>query len=110
MCARLRSRALSLSTSSCSSNGLVTVVVGAELEPGGLVAEPVGGGEHEDRHATARSHDVFGDLAGGAGDVTVGGEIVVDVDAQQFQGGVAITGDVRRDRCQAQPIADGLLP
>src|SRR5262249_10958395 len=27
------------------------VVVGAELEPGGLVVEAVGGGEHEDRHA-----------------------------------------------------------
>ena len=29
------------------------VVVGAELKPGGLVVEPVGGGEHEDRHAAA---------------------------------------------------------
>ena len=31
------------------------VVVGAELEPGGLVVEPVGRGEHEDRHAAART-------------------------------------------------------
>src|SRR6202008_3818568 len=33
------------------------VVVGAELEPGRLVVEPVGGGQHEDRHAAAGSDD-----------------------------------------------------
>jgi len=48
------------------------VVVGAESEPGGLVVEPVGSGEHEDRHAAARGDDAFGDLVtGGPGDVTV---------------------------------------
>src|SRR5439155_3016517 len=36
------------------------VVVGAELEPGGLVVETVGSGEHEDRHAAARGDDAIG--------------------------------------------------
>ena len=50
----------------------------------------------------------FGDLvAGGAGDVAVEDGDVVGVDAQQFQRGVAVTGDVGRDRFQAQAIADG---
>ena len=85
------------------------VVVGAELEPGGLVVEPVGRGEHEDRHAAAGGDDAFGDLvAGGAGDVAVEDGDVVGVDAQQLQSGVTVTGDVGRDRFQAQPIADGL--
>src|SRR5207248_3582441 len=48
------------------------VVVGAELEPGGLVVETVGGGEHEDRHAAAGGDDAFGDLvAGGPGNISV---------------------------------------
>ena len=84
------------------------VVVGAELEPGGLVVEPVGGGEHEDRHAAAGGDDAFGDLvAGGPGDVAVEDGDVVGVDAQQLQSGVAVTGDVGRDRLQAQAVADG---
>src|SRR4029450_69856 len=41
---------------------LCEVVVGAELEPGGLVVETVGCGEHEDRHAAAGGDDAFGDL------------------------------------------------
>ena len=78
------------------------VVVGAELEPGGLVVEPVGGGEHEDRHAAAGGDDALGDLvAGGPGDVAVEDGDVVGVDAQQLQSGVAVTGDVGRDRFQA---------
>ena len=78
------------------------VVVGAELEPGGLVVETVGGGEHEDRHAAAGGHDAFGDLVtGGPGNVAVEDGDVVGVDAQQLQSGVAVTGDVRRDRFQA---------
>src|SRR5213078_848369 len=85
------------------------VVVGAELEPGGLVVQPVGSGEHEDRHAAAGGDDTFGDLVtGGAGDVAVEDGDVVGVDAQQLQRGVAVTGDVGRDRFQAQPVADGL--
>ena len=88
--------------------GLGEVVVGAELEPGGLVVEPVGGGEHEDRHAAAGGDDAFGDLVtGGPGDVAVEDGDVVGVDAQQLQGGVAVAGDVRRDRFQAQAVADG---
>jgi hypothetical protein len=84
------------------------VVVGAEFEPGGLVVEPVGSGEHEDWHAAARGDDAFGDLVtGGSGDVAVEDGDVVGVDAQQFQSGVAVTGDVCRDRVQTQPIADG---
>src|SRR5262245_40462236 len=39
--------------------GLGEVVVGAELEPGGLVVETVGGGEHEDGHAAAGGDDAF---------------------------------------------------
>ena len=78
------------------------VVVGAEPEPGGLVVEPVGRGEHEDRHAAAGGDDAFGDLvAGGSGDVAVEDGDVVGVDAQQLQRGVAVTGDVGRDRFQA---------
>lgn len=84
------------------------VVVGAEFEPGGLVVEPVGGGEHEDRHAAAGGDDAFGDLVtGGAGDVTVEDGDVVRVDAQQFQSGVAVAREVGRDRFQAQSVADG---
>src|SRR3954452_5519219 len=41
------------------------VVVGAELEPRGLVVETVGGGEHEDRHAAAGGDDAPGDLVPG---------------------------------------------
>ena len=60
------------------------VVVGAEPEPGGLVVEPVGRGEHEDRHAAAGGDDAFGDLvAGWARDVAVEDGDVVGVDAQQ---------------------------
>ena len=78
------------------------VVVGAELEPGGLVVETVGSGEHEDRHAAAGGDDAFGDLvAGGPGDVAVEDGDVVGVDAQQLQSGVAVTCDVCGDRFQA---------
>src|SRR5262249_14951094 len=35
------------------------VVVGAELEPGRLVVEPIGRGEHEDRHAAPGVDDAF---------------------------------------------------
>jgi hypothetical protein len=78
------------------------VVVGAELEPGGLVVEPVGGGEHEDRHAAAGGDDAFGDLvAGGSGNVAIEDGDVVGVDVQQLQSGVAVTCDVCRDRFQA---------
>ena len=77
------------------------VVVSAELEPGCLVVEPVGRGEHQDRHAAAGSHDAFGDLvAGRSGDVAVEDGDVVGVDAQQLQSGVAVTCDVCRDRFQ----------
>src|SRR5262249_27487837 len=66
--------------------GLREVVVGTELEPGGLVVEPVGSGEHEDGHAAAGGDDAPGDLvAGGAGDIAVEDGDVVGVDAQQFQ-------------------------
>ena len=59
------------------------VVVCAELEPGRLVIEPIGSGEHEDRHAAAGGDDAFGDLvAGGPGDVAVEDGDVVGVDAQ----------------------------
>ena len=44
----------------------------------------------------------------GPGDVAVEDGDVVGVDAQQLQGGVTVTGDVGRDRLQAQPVADGL--
>src|SRR5207244_11968301 len=57
------------------------VVVGPELEPGGLVVETVGSGEHEDRHAAAGGDDASGDLvAGGPGDVSVEDGDVVGVD------------------------------
>ena len=78
------------------------VVVGAEPEPGGLVVETVGSGEHEDRRTAAGGDDAFGDLVtGGAGNVSVEDGDVVGVEAQQLQSGVAVTGDVRRDRFQA---------
>lgn len=51
---------------------------------------------------------MFGDLvAGRPGDVAVQHGDVVGVDAQQLQGGVAVTRDVRRDRFEAQAVADG---
>ena len=78
------------------------VVVGAELEPGGLVVKTVGSGEHQDRHTTAGGDDALGDLVSGrAGDVPVEHGDVVGVAAQQLQSGVAVSGDVRRDRFQA---------
>src|SRR6185437_4483870 len=77
------------------------VVVGAELEAGGLVVEAVGGSEHEDRHAAARRDDARGDLvAGRSGNVPVEDGDVVRVEAQQLEGGVSVTGEVGRDRLQ----------
>ena len=59
------------------------VVVGAELESGGLVIKPVGRGQHEDRHAGARGDDAFGDLVTRrTGDVSVENGDVVGVDAR----------------------------
>jgi hypothetical protein len=67
-----------------------------------LVIETVGSGQHEDRHAAARGDDASGDLVtGGPGDVAAEDGDVVGVDAQQLQSGVAVTGDVCRDRFQA---------
>src|SRR5262249_12879834 len=83
------------------------VVVGAELEPGSLVVEPVGSGEHEDRHAAAGGDDAFGDLvAGRAGDIAVEDGDVVGVDAQQLQSSVTVTGDICRDRRRTEAIGD----
>jgi hypothetical protein len=70
--------------------GLREVVVDAEFEPGDLVVEPVGGGEHEDGHTAAGGDDASGDLvAGGPRDVAVE------------------DGDVGGDRFEAEAIADG---
>ena len=44
----------------------------------------------------------------GPGDVPVEDGDVVGVDAQQLERGVAVAGDVGRDRLQAQAVADGL--
>src|SRR5439155_10950178 len=78
------------------------VVVGAELEAGGLVVETVGSGEHEDRHAATGGDDAFGDLvAGRSGNVSVEDGDVVGVDAQQLQSGIAVSCDVGGDRFQA---------
>jgi hypothetical protein len=78
------------------------VIVCAELEPGCLVVEAVGGGEHEDRHPAAGGDDALGELVTGrAGDVSIEDGDVIRVDAQQLQSGVAVTGDVRCDRFQA---------
>ena len=85
------------------------VVVGAELEPRGLVVEPVGRGEHEDRGAAAGGDDVLGDLVPGRpGNVSVQHGDVIGVETQQLQSGVAVAGDVRGDRLEAQTVADGL--
>jgi hypothetical protein len=89
--------------------GLGEVVVGPELEPGGLVVEPVGRGEHQDRHAAARRHDAPGHLvARGAGDVTVEHRQVIGVQPQHLERRVAVAGDVRGDRLEPQPVADRL--
>jgi glycopeptide antibiotics resistance protein len=85
------------------------VVVGTELEPGGLVIEAVGRGEHQDRHPAACGHDVRGDfVAGGPRDVAIEDRNVVRVDAQQLKGGVAVASDIGRDRLEAKPVPDGL--
>ncbi len=85
------------------------VVVGAELETGRLVVEPVGGSEHEDRHAGAGRDDAFGYLvAGRAGDVAVEDGDVVGVDAHHVQSSLAVAGDVGGDRFQPQAVANGL--
>src|SRR5256885_15565817 len=71
------------------------VVVGAEPEPGRLVVETVGSGEHEDRHAAAGGDDAFGDLVTGkSGNVSVENGDVVGVDAQQLQSAVPVNCDV----------------
>ena len=50
----------------------------------------------------APNDDALGDLvAGRAWDIAVEDGDVVDVDAQQFQRGVTVTGDVGGDRLQA---------
>ena len=55
-----------------------------------------------------RGDDALGDLvAGGPGDVAVEDGDVVGVGAQQLQSGVAVAGDVGRDRLQAQAVTDG---
>ena len=60
------------------------IVVGAELETGSLVIEPVGRGEHEDGHAAVGGDDAPGDLvARGPGDISVKDRDVVGVDAEQ---------------------------
>jgi hypothetical protein len=88
--------------------GLGEVVVGAEPEPGGLVVEAVGRGEHEDRHAAAGGDDASGDLVTGrSGDVAVEDGDVVGVHAQHPQSAIAVTGDVCCDRFEAEAIADG---
>ena len=85
------------------------VVVGAQLEAGCLVIEPVGGSEHEDRHAAAGRDDDFRDLIPGRpGDVPVQDGDVVGVDAQQRKPRVAVGGDVGRDGFQAKAVANGL--
>ena len=77
------------------------VVVGAELEPGGLVVETVGSGEHQDRHAAAGGDDALADLVTArSGNVSVEDGDVVGVGAQQLQSGVAVTCDVCSDRFQ----------
>lgn len=85
------------------------IVVGAELEAGGLVIEPVGGGEHQYRHAGTGRDDVLCDLVTrGPRDVAVEDRYVVFVDAQQLHGCVTVARDIRRDRFQPQPVTDGL--
>src|SRR5262249_31802231 len=79
----------------------------AELEPGGLVVETVGSGEHEDRRVAAGRDDAFRDLvARRPGNVSVEDGDVVGVDAQELQSGVAVTCDICRDRFQTQAVAD----
>src|SRR5690606_9021428 len=81
------------------------VVVGTQLEPGGLVVQPVGCGEHQDRHAAAGCDHAPGDLvAGRTGYVAVQHGDVVGVDAQQLQRRFAVQGDVGRDGLQAQAL------
>src|SRR5262249_229228 len=59
--------------------------------------------------STARSDDGPGDLvAARPRDVAVEHRDVVRVDAQQLQRGVAVAGDVGRDRFEPQAIADGV--
>ena len=54
--------------------------------------------------ATMRRGDL---VAGRPGDVAVEDGDVVGVDAQQLERGVAVAGDVGRDRFQPQAVADG---
>jgi len=86
----------------CDANFDAPERVRAELEPGGLVVETVGSGEHEDRHAVAGGDDACGDLVtGGPGNVSIEDGDVVGIDAQQLQSGGAVTCDVCRYRFQA---------
>src|SRR5207245_3374675 len=66
--------------------GFREVVVGTELEPGGLVVKPVSSGEHQDRHAATGGDDALGDLvARRTWDIAVEDGHVVGIDAQQLQ-------------------------
>src|SRR3569833_165226 len=84
------------------------IVTGAELDPGSLVIDPGGGGEYEDRNAATGGDDPPGDLVpGGTGDVAIQDRESVGVDAEQFQRGVTVTGDVGGDRLQPKTVPDG---
>src|SRR5438552_2883547 len=93
-----------------SGSGMPILMLTAadRLEPGCLVIETVGSGEHEDRHAAAGGDDALRDLVTGrAGDVSVEDGDVVGVEPQQLQSGVAVACDVGGDGFQAQAVADG---
>src|SRR3954452_16905385 len=85
------------------------VVVGTELEAGDLVVEPVGRGQHQHGQPAPRGDDVPGDLVSGrAGDIPVEDGDVVRVDVEHLERRLPVGGDVRRDRRQAEAVADGL--
>jgi len=89
--------------------GFGEVVVGPQLEPRGLVVDPVGRGQHQDRHTAPGCDDAPGDLiTRRAGDIAVEYGNVICIDPQELQRHFAVTGDVGRDRFQTQPIANRL--
>ena len=78
------------------------VVVGAQLEPRDLLAQPAGRGEHQDRRgAVPPGEDAAHVVAVGTGDVSVDDQDVVVVDIDHHPRGVAVMSQVGRDRLRA---------
>ncbi|GAB2719272.1 hypothetical protein [Nocardia thraciensis] len=94
-------------SASSASSASSAATVGSEPEPPSLVHEPVGRGEHPDRHAADDSDDTFGRLrAGGTWTGAIEDGDTGDGDARRTRRGTAFVRDGGRDLQEA--VAEGL--